>query len=522
MTRADPVTEADVLREHARARPAHPAIIFRDHVTSYAELDARANGVANGLLSLQLARPGRVAILAKNSCAFFELLFGIMRAGLTVLPINWRLATPEIEFILKDAQVEILFFDEEFARTAAELRALCPALSHVMVLGGGGSCYTAQRDRSFSAWREANTDRDPDVSVSPEDIMIQLYTSGTTGEPKGAQISHRSSRQMRVMEVQANENWMQWTWRDVAVVALPNFHLSGTAWALQWFARGATCVVQERVDPNEFLRAIPRYRVSQLFAVPTVIEMMLASPVLADTDLSSLQVVYYGGSPISPMLLHRALEALRCSFVQIYGMTENNGTISYLTPADHTTGDDQLLKSCGRPLPAIDLRIMNADGREVSRGEIGEICVKSPSLMSGYWRREGLCDGLFHGDYFRTGDAGYLNPAGYLFLVDRLKDMIVSGGENIYPAEIERVLLQHPAIAEAAVVGVPDPRWGEVVTAVIVQRSPSLQEREVIDWVRQRISAYKAPKRVHFLKTLPRNPSGKVLKRVLREQLQQH
>jgi acyl-CoA synthetase (AMP-forming)/AMP-acid ligase II len=515
------ITEADNLRQHGHLRPEHPAIIFGDRVTSYGELDRRASQVANGLLALQLTRPGRVAILAKNSSDFFELLFGILKAGLTVLPVNWRLAPPEIEFILKDAEVEAVFVGEEFAILVPGLRQQCPALAHVFVIEGVSSRETPHHEKSFATWRDARSDVDPDVPADPEDIMILFYTSGTTGDPKGVQISHRSSKQMRAMEVQAGEDWMQYTSADVAIVALPNFHLSGTSWALQWLARGATCVVQEQVDAEAFLLAIPRYRVTHLFAVPTVIDMMLSSQALAGLDLSSLRVVYYGAAPMPPTLLQRALAALRCSFVQIYGMTESNGAVCYLTPTDHTAGDEQLLKSCGRPLPAIDLRILNAQGQEAAPGEVGEICIRSPSLMSGYWRRESLCEGLFHGDHFRTGDAGYRNRDGYLFLVDRIKDMIISGGENIYPAEIERALLQHPGVGDAAVVGVPDPRWGESVVAVVVRRTADLSERAITDWVRERIAAYKAPKRVLFVDALPRNASGKVLKRVLRQQLQQ-
>ncbi|HKT72136.1 MAG TPA: long-chain-fatty-acid--CoA ligase [Steroidobacteraceae bacterium] len=512
------LTEADALRYHSQQRPDHPAIVFRDRVTTYRELDSSSNRIANGLCALSVPRGGRVAILAKNSSDFFELLFGILKAGMTVLPLNWRLAVPEITAILCDAAVEALIVEDTFAPVVPQLRASCPTLAHVIVTGAPLPA-TGDVGLHLGPWRAAHSAVDPLTPVSPEDIMIQFYTSGTTGDPKGVQISHRSSSAMRRMEVESAEDWMQWSADDVAIVALPNFHLSGTSWALQWLARGATCVVQEQVDPGAFLQAIPRYRVTQLFAVPTVIDLMLASPALPTLDLSSLRVIYYGGAPMSPALLTRALAAFRCSFVQIYGMTENNGTICYLTPADHLQGDTRLLASCGRPLPSIDLRILDAGGHEKQPGDVGEICIRSPSLMSGYWRREALTQSSFHGRHFRTGDAGYRNERGYLFLVDRLKDMIVSGGENIYPAELERVLFQHPVIADVAVVGVPDPRWGEAVTAVVVRKTADLDADEVIRCVKSRLAAYKAPKRVVFVDALPRNANGKVLKRVLRDRL---
>jgi acyl-CoA synthetase (AMP-forming)/AMP-acid ligase II len=535
------VTEADALRHHSQQQPEHAAIIFRDRVTTYRELDSASNRIANGLLAAagerrvpSTARGGRVAVLARNSSDFFELLFGIVKAGMTVLPVNWRLAVPELTTILNDAEAEVLFVEDTFAAVVPQLRASCPTLAHVIVTGepvhGTGDIGSqvvndparlaaAPDSLHLATWRATYDEADPDIAASPDDIMIQFYTSGTTGDPKGVQISHRSSSAMRRIEVESGEDWMQWNASDVAIVALPNFHLSGTSWALQWLARGATCVVQEQVDPDAFLRAIPRYRVTHLFAVPTVIDMMLASPSVTALDLSSLRVIYYGGAPMSPALLTRALAAFRCSFVQIYGMTENNGTISYLTPSDHSQADPRLLGSCGRPLPSIDLRILDDAGREKRAGEVGEVCIESPSLMSGYWRREALTRSSFHGRHFRTGDAGYRDERGYLFLVDRLKDMIVSGGENIYPAEIERILFRHPAIADVAVVGAPDPRWGEAVVAVIVRRTQELGTDEVIRWVKPHLAAYKAPKRVVFVDALPRNANGKVLKRVLRDQL---
>lgn len=508
------VTEADQLAVNATRLPDHTALIFGSERTTYAELDERASRIANGLHGFGLPRNGRVAILARNSAVYFELLFGIMRADMVTLPVNWRLAAPEIVYILKDAEIECLFYEEDFAEVVEQAKADCPLLRLCISIDGTG-------EDDLTAWRDRQSADRPASLAEPEDIMIQFYTSGTTGHPKGVQISHRSSRRMRELEVSMGGEWLDWTSDDVAIVALPNFHLSGTSWALQWLARGATCVVQPQVDAGAFLQAIQEHRVTRIMSIPTVIQMMLDHPLFPTVDTSSLRTVFYGGMSMPAPLLRRARAALGCGFAQIYGMTENNGSVTYLTPADHENGGDDLLKSSGRPFPQIAMRIMDAEGNILPPGEIGEVCIDSPSLMSGYWNRPDIAGEVKHGNFYRTGDAGYLDENGYLFLVDRTKDMIVSGGENVYPAEIERVLVEHPKVKELAVIGVPDERWGEAVKAVVVRSDDSLTAEELLAFARGKIAGYKMPKTVDFIDALPRNANGKILKRDLRDRYRQ-
>ncbi len=507
---ASPVTEADSLRLHARLRPDHPAILYHDECLSYGMLDRRANQVANALLAADLPGAARIATLSRNSREFFELVFGTMKSGHVLVPLNWRLAAPELAAIIRDAEPDLLVVDADFLPMLAKVEAETGMQCRILRFGSDDP------QSGFAAWRDRAAEADPRIAVDPDGVMLQFYTSGTTGIAKGVQITHRSSLAMRRIEVESGEAWMEWGPGDVAIVALPNFHLSGTSWALQWFARGATCVVQEQVDPGAFLAAIERHRVTQLFAVPTIIQKMLDDPRRPEIDFSSLKLIYYGGAPIPAPLLQSALDAFGCGFVQIYGMTETNGIVCFLTPADHRRGSEALLQSCGRPLPAISLRILDESGRELPAGTVGEICVRTPALMKGYWNRPDANAVIMHGEHYRTGDAGYVDEAGYLFIVDRLKDMIVTGGENVYPAEIERVLQQHPGIAEIAVVGLPDPVWGEAVAAVIVPRDPAPAAEEVVALSKRNLAGYKAPKRVFFVEALPRNANGKILKRELR------
>jgi acyl-CoA synthetase (AMP-forming)/AMP-acid ligase II len=508
MAEGEIVTEADALARNAAQWPGKTALIYGDDRVSFGRLDEAASRIANGLNALDLPAHGRVAILGRNSATYFKLLFGIIRADMTVLPLNWRLAPPEIAYILGDAQVECLFYETSFSDVVALAKAEYPSLRDCIPIDG-------ETPDALSAWMSAQSPVRPQSHSMPEDIMIQFYTSGTTGYPKGVQVSHRASRVMRDMEVAMGGEWLRWTAVDVAIVALPNFHLSGTSWALQWLARGATCVIHPQVDPGAFLRAIQDHGVTQIMAIPTIVQMMLDHSLFPEIDTASLRNIYYGGMPMPAPLLRRARAALNCDFVQIYGMTENNGSACYLSPQDHDRED--LLAACGRPLPPIQLKIMSPDGEELPTGDIGEVCIKSPSLMSGYWNRPDIADETYFGDFYRTGDAGFVNAEGYLHLVDRTKDMIVSGGENIYPAEIERVLVEHPDVLELSVIGVPDERWGEAVKAVVVPRTASLTAEELTNFARGKIAGYKVPKSVDFVEALPRNANGKILKRELRD-----
>ncbi|MCA0301413.1 MAG: fatty acid--CoA ligase [Proteobacteria bacterium] len=507
---SDAITSlADIVRRHAAERPDAPALVHAGRTTSYGALDRAASRVANGLVAEGLKRGSRVAHLDKSSDQFFELLFGASKAGAAMVSVNWRLAAPEVQHIVNDARAEILFVGEEFFPVIEKIRDELKTVRTVVTLGARHPGW-----KTYEAWRDRHGDSDPMLPASPDDTAVQFYTSGTTGLPKGAELTNR------------NFSWMMPRWTRTwlfgpgvpNLVCLPMFHIGGAGWGIAGLYSGATNHVMREFVPAEILETIQRERIEVIILVPAMILFLVQAPQIRETDLSSLKLIVYGAAPIPSELLRQAMQIFPCGFQQVYGLTETTGAITLLPPEDHDPNDPKKLLSCGYAQEGVELRIVGDDGQDLAPGQVGEIAVRSPQVMGGYWNLPDATKRAIQGDWFFTGDAGYLDDKGYLFIYDRVKDMIVSGGENIYPAEVESALFGHPAVADVAVIGVPDPRWGEAVKAVIVRKpGAELREGELIDWARERIAGYKLPKSVDFIEALPRNPTGKILKRELRK-----
>ena len=375
------------------------------------------------------------------------------------------------------------------------------------------------RPGNFTAWRDHRTAADaPTHEAGWNDILIQLYTSGTTGRPKGVMLSHGAFISARRIADQGRETWDKWGPENVALLTTPVFHVSGTATGLTSLYGGGKAAILEEFDKDAVFDTIEREGVTHLMVVPSTLQTLLNDPRAKTTDLSSIRQVLYGASPMPMGLLERCLQQLDCEFVQLYGMTETFGAVVALRPEDHRTGKNNRLASTGQPMEGVEIRITGAGDAVVAAGTVGEIQIRTETVMLGYWNLpEETSVALSEDGWVRTGDAGYLDHDGYLFICDRIKDMIISGAENIYPIEVENAISTHPAVGEVAVIGVPDPRWGEAVKALVVpRRGCSTSEEELIAYAKQRIASYKAPKSVEFVATLPRSPSGKVLKRELR------
>jgi long-chain acyl-CoA synthetase len=371
----------------------------------------------------------------------------------------------------------------------------------------------------FAGWRDAASCDPPGVRITSADIAIQLYTSGTTGRPKGAMLTHNNILAPRKLAAVADMDWNRWGPDDISLVAMPVAHIGGTGWGVVGLVNGAKGVVAREFDPTRVLDFIARDQISKMFMVPAALQIVVRQPHARQVDYSRLAYILYGAAPIPLDLLRECIEVFGCGFVQQYGMTETTGTIVYLPPEDHDPAGNARMRSAGLPMPGVELKVLGEDGQALPPGEVGEVAIRSPANMAGYWKLpEATADTIDADGWLRTGDAGYIDADGYLFIHDRVKDMIISGGENIYPAEVESAVYGHPHVAEVAVIGVPDDTWGEAVKAVVALKPGAPADpADIIAFARTRIAAFKAPKTIDFVEALPRNASGKILRRELRE-----
>ncbi len=515
MTSTQPLaTLADMVRERAKSRGNAIAYEFEGRVTSFAEFDVKTNKVANALIAMGLKKGDRIAYLGKNSDHYFELLLGAVKAGIVMAPVNWRLAGPEVAFIVEDCKAPVLFVGPEFITQVQQIKDKLPSVRSVITAEGGAAEW-----QDFIAWRDAQSSADPMVPLTTKDVAIQLYTSGTTGKPKGAMLSHSNFKSLLEAGGAADTpDWNKWTTDDVSLVAMPIFHIGGAGWGVVGLGHGARSVIAREFDPTKVLDFFEQFGITKLFMVPAAMQFVVRQPRAKTMDFSKLKYMLYGTSPIPAALLKECIEVFKCGFVQLYGMTETTGTIVALPPEDHVEGLERM-RSAGKALAGVELAILDVDGNPLPPRQVGEIATRSDHNMSGYWNLPEATAATLRSDgWLRTGDAGYMDEDGYLYIHDRIKDMIISGGENIYPAEVESALCDHPDVAEAAVIGVPDDKWGEAVKAVVVMK-PGKQATatDIINFTRERIAGYKTPKSVEFIPALPRNPSGKILRRQLRD-----
>ena len=505
-----------LLTKSARGLPDHPATVQGSNHQTYGKFNARANQLANALHRLGVDTGDNVAVLMYNCPQMLESMFACFKAGFGVVPINFRLHPNEFAFIIDHSESKAVLVSPEFTESVADIRDRIPRATHLISISDAEGEFL-----DCEEMLSAESDRFDDVDVSCDDVAWLFYTSGTTGTPKGAMLTHRnllamtSSFYADIMPGCSPD--------DVILHAAPLSHGSGL-YALPNIAKAALNVIPEEKSfaAESVLELIEEHRVTNLFAAPTMIKLLLDSSHLEKYDHGSLKALVYGGAPMLIEDTKEALEKLGPCLVQLYGQGEAPMTISYLPHHDHVLDgtDEQIahLGSAGIPRTEVEVKIVDADDNELAPGEMGEIATRSDMVMKGYWRNpeataETLRDGWLH-----TGDVGYLDERGYLFLMDRSKDMIISGGENIYPREIEEVLIQHPAVREVAVVGAPDPKWGEAVTAVVsIVSGESVTEEELIDFCKHHIASYKKPKSVDFVEELPKNNYGKILKRELRK-----
>ena len=506
----------DLPRRNRKLYPNRVAVIDGQVQLTFTEFDGRINRLANAILSFGLKQGDRVAVLYANGYRYLELYFATAKAGMVIIPLNYRLVFSELSVILEESQPELLFFGKDYWDTVQALRRRFPELQLV--------CIDEEMPgvTDYESLIAGFADEDPMIAIREDDLAVLGYTGGTTGRPKGVMTTHRNV----VINCFQTALALGFTADDRFLSVAPLFHAGGVTGSLRFSLVGGSNVILNSSDPDVILRHIQDFGVTHLLLVPSLLHRILEKADLSRYDLSSLKCIIYGTAPMHLETLKKAMDTFQCGFAQTYGSTETFTTISVLTPKDHAMfkeSQTEKLLSAGQPVCGLEVKIVDNNGREVPRGEIGEIVVRGPNVMKGYWRQpEITAEALRDGWYF-TGDIGRLDDQSYLYVVDRKKDMIISGGENIYSKEVEDALLKHPAVSECAVIGVPDEVWGESVKAfVILKPGMSVPEHELIEHCKRHLASYKKPRFIEFVEDLPRSGSGKVLKNKLREAVRQN
>jgi acyl-CoA synthetase (AMP-forming)/AMP-acid ligase II len=498
----------DVIRFWAARSPGNVALISDSSTISYGALNQTSNRLANYMLGAGIGPGSRVGYLGMNSDSFFDAWFGAGKIRCAFAPFNWRLAPAELIEIIDDAQPAIIFVEAGFREKMHAIQAGTSAPYQIVY-------FESNEEGGLQEWGRAAPDSDPNLPITPSDPALLAYTSGTTGRAKGVLLSHEAIHHSFL--IAAQEPAMSRTTVDTVLFSMPNFHLGGSCVALQGLHDGAKISIIPSFETASVLGQIARDRVTILPLVPAALQMILDSPAIASTDLTSLRNIMYFGSPISAEIVRRAREVVGCNLVQHYGTTET-WIVTILRPEDHDVARPARLASCGVAVPSVQIRVTDADGEDVESGRVGQVLVKSPTTFSGYLNQPDATSAVMRNGWYATGDLGFLDSAGYLTLVDRAKDMIVSGGENVYSVEVERALFRHAGVAMAAVIGTPDPKWGEKVTAFVVPAAgASVTAEELNRHCRELLAGYKVPKEIFLEQALPRTPNGKVQKATLRK-----
>jgi len=498
-------TLGDIPRKSARIRPDFEAVVFEDTRLTHRQLNDRVNRLANVLLEKGCRRGEGVAVLASNTHKYLEIYFAAGKLGMSVTPLNFRLSDSEITYIVNDSEAVCFLVGDEYEERALSRKAEMAHIRDWITLDA-----EIEGAESYEALLEGAAGREPDVEVDEDEVAILMYTGGTTGLPKGVLMTHRNI----MTAVIAAALGCGFRYDDTTCFVLPLFHVS--FWpALAVLLVGGKVAINRRPDLGEILRLVQDEKCTHINLVPTLYTWLLEYPDIDSFDLSSMRLMSYAGSPFPPEVLKRCIQKFGDRFMQAYGMTEALGA-SGLSPWDHVLEGKgaRLLASAGKESLCADIRVVDEEGIPLPMGEVGEIAIRGKHVMKGYWKNEEQTKKTIRNGWFHSGDMGYIDDEGYLFLVDRKADMIVTGGENVYPKETEDVLYEHPAVMECAVVSAPDTKWGErVQAAVVLKEGQKATSEELIEHCRKRLAGYKCPKAIEFWEALPKTPIGKILRK---------
>jgi long-chain acyl-CoA synthetase len=503
-------TLGDIPRKGATLCPEKVALVFEGTRITYRQMNERVNRFANALIRLGCKKGDRLTILAENTYKYFEAYFGAAKVGMSVTPLNFRLSDSELTHIVNDCEAVVFLAGDGYEERTQKIRADLQNIRDWIALDGKMPGFLSYEDLLKGA-----SALEPEVEVDENDLMILMYTGGTTGVPKGVMLSHRNL----MTSLYALIIVYAFSRHDTECFVLPLFHIS--IWpALCVLMVGGTVVIVRRPDLEEILRLMQEERCTHINLVPTLLSWLMSFPALEEYDLSSIRLITYAGSPMPPEVLKKCMKKFGRIFAQGYGLTEAAPMVAWLAQEDHFLEGPKarLLNSVGKEGPIVEVRVVDENDRPVKPGEIGEIVARGKNIMLGYWKNPTLTAEVLRGGWLHTGDMGTIDEEGYIYLVDRKADMIVTGGENVYPKEIEDILYEHPAVQECAVVSAPDEKWGERVQAVVVLKDGhAATEEELILHCRKKIAAYKCPKKIEFWDKIPKTPVGKILRREVKE-----
>ncbi|MCU6598962.1 long-chain-fatty-acid--CoA ligase [Peribacillus frigoritolerans] len=508
------------LIRNANLTPFKTAILEDEHCYTYGQLAERTAKLKNALKGMGVKKGDRVGLLMQNSFRYIEIFYATTAMGAIVVPLNYRLALEELEYVINDSGLKALFLHQEFLTLIPHLQEKTPSVKNFILAENEGIESNIISYEHLIAKENAKAQDLEYDEVNEEDVAGIFYTGGTTGRAKGVMLTHRNMisnyYQSSVTSfLDSNTNYLH---------IAPMFHLADGASTVNVTMVGGTHSIAKAFTPRAFLEAVGKYKVTSVTLVPTMINMVLQEPEFDKYDLGSLKRMTYGASPMPLALLKKAIGVFpQVQFLQAFGMTEASPALTILSFEDHllfaTENNQEKLRSCGRAIIGVELKIIDENGNPVVAGQIGEVIAKGPNIMKGYWNMPEETASVIKNGWYHTGDMARIDDEQYIYIVDRKKDMIITGGENVYSPEVENVLFKHADVVEAVVIGVPDDKWGEAVTAIVVKKMGStITEKEIIDFTRTSLANYKVPKSVVFTDELPKSAAGKILKRNLRDQ----
>lgn len=504
----------DVVDRNAYRFPSKIALIGENSRQNFAQFSQRVYGLANALLALGLSKGDKVAfLLPYNMPEAMEIILGVVRGGMVVVPLNSRFSPKELVYLINRCDVKVLILHSTLSELVRSFQSELRGVQAYISIGDATDMENYETLISRSSFER------PEVEVSENDIAALIHTSGTTGPPKEAIWTHRcwlAGARDIVMKFQLTQD-------DVLLMFTPCYHIPFFWFNVAVFYMGGTIVTIRRPDPETILSTIEKEKITIVsHFVPTTLLRVLDYPELGNYNTSTVRYFMYGGSPMPIPILKKAIKLLGNKFIQLYGFTEQAGAVACLPPEDHVLEGSEYevkrLSSCGKEMPSNDVRVVDKEGKMMAPGTVGELVVRGDNLAAGYWKEPEQTKSVFKDGWFHTGDLATIDEDKYIYIVGRSKDIIISGGENITPKQVEDVIYEHPAVEQVAVIGVPDPVWGEAVKAVVVtKKGAKVTEKEIIEWCKQRLAHYKAPKSVDFVSELPLTPTGKVKKWELKE-----